>query len=205
MSLPKIRFGVIAKIFLGLATATCHLSGWAGPILAGNFYQFSFTTAGAPAQGCQPADPSGNFCISSSGTLTLEADAPAWTFSAPASGATFTVVDAFTNGDQFEIFDFGASIGLTSLPVGNSDCGDDPVPCLADLAMSSGVFNLGAGAHSITIIPSASPSDSGSGYFLLSDAVINVPEPGTLLLVLLSMVLLVMRGRNSKKEKILTQ
>ena len=42
------------------------------------------------------------------------------------------------------------------------NCGSDPVPCLADTSLSHGVFNLGPGAHSITIKMLASPFNSGA-------------------------------------------
>src|SRR5205807_246059 len=88
------------------------------------------------ATGCDPADPAGPFCIPSSGTPTEFLDAPPWTFVAPAAGALLTVTDAFLAGDRFQVFDFGASLGLTSAPVGNADCGDDPIPCLALIALA---------------------------------------------------------------------
>jgi hypothetical protein len=91
------------------------------------------------------------------------------------------VTDAFTSGDQFEILDFGAPIGLTSLPVGGVDCGDDPVPCLANAAISHGVFVLAAGNHSLTIVPVLSPSGEGSAYFRVDAR--RIPEPATLLLL----------------------
>ena len=152
----------------------------AGAITAGQFYEFAFTDAGIAATGCDPADPAGPFCIASSGTPTLEADAPPWTFVAPAGGSTFTVIDAFQAGDQFEILDFGVVIGMTSL-AGAGNCGDDPVVCLADAAMSQGTFALAAGAHSLTIVALQSPTGGGAGYFAI-DAV-AVPEPGTLALL----------------------
>ena len=157
-----------------IAHALLATQAAAGPITAGQFYEFAFTDAGIGATGCDPADPAGPFCIASSGTPTVEADAPPWTFVAPAGGSTFTVIDAFAAGDQFEILDFGAVIGMTSLP-GGGNCGDDPVVCLADAAMSQGTFALAAGAHSLTIVPLQSPTGGGAGYFAI-DAV-AVPEP----------------------------
>src|SRR5262249_27319822 len=100
--------------------------------------------------------------------------APPWTFTAPAVGAIVLVTDAFTAGDRFQVFDFGSSLGLTSLPSGSADCGDDPVPCLATAGISKGSFALPSGNHSITINPVLSLG-GGSGY-LRVDA---VPEPGT--------------------------
>jgi len=124
----------------------------ADPISLGVFEEFAFTTAGTPATGCDPADPAGPFCISSSGTPTDFIGAPPWTFTAPAGGVELTVVDAFTSGDRFTVFDLGASLGLTSAPPSNVDCGDDPVVCLAS-GLSQGHFSLAAG-NCVVIKPS---------------------------------------------------
>ena len=97
---------------------------------------------------------------------------------APVQGAILIVTDAFEAGDRFQVFDFGISIGLTSVPVGNADCGDDPVLCLTVAGISKGSFNLAAGNHSITITPTLAPAGGGSGY-LRADA---VPEPVTWML-----------------------
>ena len=166
----------------------------AGPITTGTWHEFGFADAGTPATGCDPADPAGPFCIPSSGTPTDFLDAPPWTFLASAL-AFLTVTDAFSSGDQFELFDFGASIGLTSLPVAGIDCGDDPVPCLATVGMSSATFALAAGAHSITLTPTLS-QDGGAGYLL-----VQVPEPGSLALVALALfAVLVLRLRRARGD-----
>ncbi len=173
-------------------------AGNAGPITAGTYYQFGFDVAGSPATGCDPADPAGAFCTPSSGTPTSFADAPAWSFTAPASGSELTVTDAFESGDRFEIFDSGVSLGLTSAPgaAGVVDCGDDPVPCLADPSISHGSFLLAAGAHDITIVAAESPSGLGAGYFIVDATAVALPEPGSLaLLALASAGLLLARLR----------
>jgi len=84
------------------------------------------------------------------------------------------------------------SIGLTSAP-GISDCGDDPVPCLADPNISKGVFTLGLGLHSFTIIPTDVPSGSGTGYLQAT----AIPEPSTWLILGSGLIVLVLtrRGR----------
>jgi PEP-CTERM motif len=150
----------------------------AGPILLGTWYEFGFGTAGTPATGCDPADPSGGFCISSSGTPTTFLDAPPWTFQAPVQGAILLVTDAFLAGDRFQVFDFGASRGLTSAPSGSADCGDDPVPCLAIAGISKGSFVFASGNHSLTITPTLS-GGGGAAYFRV-DA---VPEPSAWILL----------------------
>jgi PEP-CTERM motif-containing protein len=157
----------------------------AGPISVDTYYQFAFGDVGDPATGCDPADPAGPFCVPSSGTPTSFLDAPAWSFTSGATGSTLTVTDAFDSGDRFQIFDFGVSIGLTSLPVAGIDCGDDPVPCLANPGISHGVFALASGAHSITLSAALSPGGLGSGFLLLEDGggPTAVPEPATLVLL----------------------
>ena len=181
--LPLLLFSMLTLASPAVAT----------PIVLGIWNEFGFSTAGTPATGCDPADPAGPFCISSSGTPTSFAGAPPWTFSSV--GATqLTVTDAFTAGDRFQIFDFGVSIGLTSLPVGSADCGDDPVPCLANPNVSHALFSLAPGAHSITIIPTLAPTDGGSGYFIVN----AVPEPSMWLLLGSGLLTLVCARRREK-------
>ena len=175
----KIRFLGIFFV-AGLIAAPAS----AGPIAVDTWYEFSFGAPGTGANGCFPDDPAGDFCLPSSGTPTIFADAPAWTFTAGAAGATFTVTDAFASGDTFEILDFGVPQGFTSAFVPNEDCGDDPVPCLADPNMSHRVYALAAGNHSITI--AVGDGGFGAAYFLLQGDAGNgqpVPEPATLGLV----------------------
>jgi hypothetical protein len=171
---------------LAAAAALAPASAWAGPITAGVFYEFSFGSPPAPATGCDPADPGGNFCIPSSGTPTSFLDAPPWTFTAPAEGAELVVVDAFESGDIFYVYDGATFLGATSLPGSPVDCGDDPVPCLAVPGVSRGTFALGVGDHSITLSPYVAPSGGGSGY--LKWAVL--PEPGSLTLFGIGLVVL---------------
>jgi hypothetical protein len=155
----------------------------AGPIVSNTFLEFGFTDASVPATGCDPADPAGAFCVPSSGTPTVFLDAPPWTFVSPAAGADLTVTDAFESGDRFQVFDFGSSLGFTSLPAAGGDCGDDPLVCLADPTMSKAIFALGAGPHAITLTPVQSPSGGGVGYLEVSAAVAAVSAPASLVLL----------------------
>jgi hypothetical protein len=167
----------------------------AGPILPGVWYEFSFLEPPLPAMGCDPADPAGLFCVPSSGTPTSFADAPPWTFTVPAGGGSFLVTDAYTSGDQFEVFDLGVSRGLTSPPGSMVDCGSDPIPCLANPDVSRGVYFFDAGSHSVTIVPTAVPGGGGAGYFRVDTtaAPVAVPEPASLMLVALGLGPLVRR------------
>src|SRR5262245_8318777 len=178
MALGNVRArGASAGLALGICLITLP-PAQAGAIQFGTFYEFSFTSPGVGALGCFPDDPLGDFCIPSSGTPSTFLDAPAWTFTAGA-GVALTVTDAFSTGDQFEVLDNGFPIGFTSVPALGFDCGDDPVPCLADPHVSSRVFLLGSGDHSITIAPVAVNGFGGAGYLHVAE----VPEPGTLLLL----------------------
>lgn len=183
----RVRVGFV----IAVALAVPAVAG-AGPISEANFHEFGFADAGIAATGCDPADPAGAFCIPSSGTPTVFLDAAPWTFTAPAIGAVLVVTDAFLSGDRFEVFDFGISLGLTSLPGDPDDCGDDPVPCLADPDLSHGVFLLDAGDHFIAIIPVAS-AGGGSGYLQWS----AVPEPGVLGLLGIGLASLALARRNT--------
>jgi hypothetical protein len=160
-----------------------------GPVpLTGLWQEFNFTTTGVPARGCAPADPAGGLCSASSAGNSVFADAPPWTFTAGISGASLTVTDAFNNGDEFEVFDFGVSIGTTPVVANTGSCGDDPDVCVADAASSHRVYPLAPGAHSITITPSESPFSSGAAYFRVDGEIFiqEIPTLGAAGLVLLA-------------------
>jgi len=158
----------------------------AGPIGLDTWSEFGFSDVGVAATGCDPADPAGAFCVESSGTPTIFLDAPPWTFTT-AGPSLLTVTDAFTSGDRFEVFDFGVSLGLTSLPGAlEVDCGDDPVVCLATAGVSRAFFSLAAGGHALTLFPTLSPGGGGSGYLFVAAA---VPEPSSLALLALGIVI----------------
>jgi len=164
----------------------------AGPVSPSTFYEFSFTDPGVSVTGCLPNDPAGNFCISSSGTPTTFADAPPWTISLP-SGGLLLVTDAFVSGDSFEILDFGVPIGMTSAFIPDTDCGDDPVPCLSNAGMSRAEISLAAGDHSLMIVPLAVAPGGGSGYFVI------IPEPHIGVLAAAGLAFLALR-RNRQRQ-----
>ena len=144
----------------------------AGPVPTdGTWFEWSFFDFPIiSAFGCFPADPFAPFpCTPSTGTPTVFADIPPYTFTCPASGCTLTVTDAFNQGDQFVVFDFGAPIGVTSVvAVTNIPCAPnltDPEDCLLDPNSSSGVFALAAGPHSISFLPTVVAAGGGAAYF----------------------------------------
>jgi hypothetical protein len=160
-----------------------------GPVTVDDklWQEFAFTSVGTPSTGCAPVDPAGPGCFPSTGLNSQFADAPPWTFTATGP-VVLTVVDAFLIGDVFEVFDGGASIGTTSAPTGGI-CSADPDVCLADPNASSGTFALGAGAHSITIIPTSSPFGGGAAYFRVESAGVVPSIPVAAVLVLVGLLL----------------
>jgi MYXO-CTERM domain-containing protein len=88
------------------------------------------------------------------------------------------VTDVLAKGDRFEIFDFGSSVGLTSLVATASGGETDPDAAFNDPTYSSGRFTLADGSHSITIFAVENPYGGGSGVLRAS----VVPEPSTLII-----------------------
>lgn len=101
------------------------------------------------------------------------------------SPGVLKVTDAFLSGDRFEVFDFLASLGLTSAPGSTGDqIGSDYDAAVADARWSSAAFALGAGSYSITGEVLASPFGGGGAALRVDD---KVPEPASLLLLSLGL------------------
>ena len=182
---------ILTVIVLGSASSI-----QADPITVGVWHGFFFGGPGSQAIGCSSA-----ICVPSQGGNAQFAPSPPWTFTLGAGGGFLTVTDANLFGDSFDVFDFGVLIGSTpSVPVGlpfSGDCGNDPVPCLANPAASHAVFSLAPGVHSIVIFARDSPHMAGVGYFRVDP----IPEPATMVLLgsgLLG-ILGAMRRRPAKK------
>jgi len=108
------------------------------------------------------------------------------------------VTDDFMKGDRFEVYDFGVSIGLTSLVPTVSGVEVGPDAAYADPTYGSGVFTLPPGAHSITLFAIQNPYTVGRGYLKVEEAD-YIPEPTTLALLSLG-ALGVVRARRRKRR-----
>jgi len=160
-----LRHCLPALVLLGalLCPAPAHA---ASPVVVGNTNWYEFRWLFSTVYGCPPGS-----CIPSDADNSQGADAPPWTFDGP---AVLVVTDAFGSFNQFEVLDFGTSIGFTSDHGADwVDCGNDPVVCLANPAVSHGVFVLPAGAHSLTIRETTGDI-AGAAYFRLDSPVIPV-------------------------------
>ncbi len=140
----------------------------------GPWKEFKFGAIGSEAGAGFGATPSG-------GGNSVFLPNPAWTF---AGRYVLTIVDAFDTGHQFEVFNWGISLGVTSSPGGGTPAVDtsDPDQTLLDGRYGRGSFLLGSGTQQISIFVVSGPSGGGAGYFRLTPA--PSPEPGTLVLCL---------------------
>ncbi len=148
-----------------LVAGTASATVIAAPDATWYRFQFGSDTSGVDSTGGPAAAP----VVSAPG-------APPWTFDLR-SWTTLSVTDAFLQGDQFNVFDFGALILSTSVVAvdGSNAIGADPFAGFASALFSSGTVGLAPGAHELTIQVSVSPFGGGAGYF-------RVPEPATLTL-----------------------
>lgn len=124
-----------------------------------------------------------------SGVGALNNEGP-FTFNS-ASPVRLDVTDDFNPGDQFEVFDFGASIGMTTLVAQGSDVELGPEAAFNDPLRSSGSFFLAPGNHSITIAAIVNPFNGGRGYL----RALTIPEPSSIVIGVLAMVTVLMGAR----------
>jgi hypothetical protein len=183
---------VFMKRFLGplaaLVIATLPLPANADAVSVNQLYGFGFGGVGSALVSSSgfilPTNPTG-----------IDSPAAPWTFTLATAG-TLTVQDLFISVDQFEIFDFGSSIGTTSPPTEGSDCGSNFACSVADLAFSRGIFYLAAGDHSISGIATISGAGSGAGAFIVS----TVPLPAALPLFATGLGAMGLLGWRRKKK-----
>ena len=116
------------------------------------------------------------------------------------SSALLKVTDAFLSGDQFDVTDFGSSIGATSAPGSVGDqIGADYDGAYADARWSSGTYLLAAGSHSISGTVLLSPFGSGGAALELTAA--PVPEPETYALMAGGLGLVAFMARRRKAAR----
>ena len=126
------------------------------------------------------------------GTNTPQVES-AFTFNS-AAAVSVKVTDAYVSGDRFKLYDNGTLVGTTSQTNGLAPWTDNPAVAIANSLFSSGIFALGAGAHSLTLVDVQAPTGypSGTAFFRVDGASnggggsvssIDTPEPGTLALV----------------------
>jgi hypothetical protein len=128
--------------------------------------------------GSFPGTVGGAVTGGAAGGGALDPGAPAWTFTL-ADDHVLSVIDCCAAGDTFEIFNFGSSLGTTSLSaIGGCFTA---ATCDALVGVGRGDFLLGAGSYSITMSEVAVVA-SGNLFFQVRD-VTDVPEPGTLALL----------------------
>jgi len=96
------------------------------------------------------------------------------------SNAYLLVTDGYDTGDQFELFNFGSSLGRTGNFTSSSSNISDPNSAFTSGLYSKGIFLLGAGSHSITGKAISSPYGGGLAFIALSSSVPGgIPEPAT--------------------------
>ena len=171
---------VLGSMIMGLALMGGSAVSRADPIVTGLWYTFGFGGTGSALTSCPLTCTLGNIGV-------FAPDVP-WTINL-AGPAQLVVTDGFSAGDRFQLFDFGVSIGLTSL-VSDSGavCGNAVLACNADPLFSHGTFLLAAGNHSLTGTAAVSPFGQGAAFFIIR--AVAVPEPGSLALVALALGIL---------------
>lgn len=122
------------------------------------------------------------------------------------TAAYLTVVDGGFAGDQFEVFDNGASLGFTSQAVNSfpDSIASNFDAALANPDFSRGVFFLSAGQHDITGLLSLSALDSDGIAFDATVGAVRlsqVPVPASLGLFLAGNALIGMVGKRRRSTK----
>ena len=166
----------VLAMCIGLAT-----SALAGPISTNTWYLGEFSSLGGAVGGAGPAGGAAN------------PGAPAWTFSI-ATTSVLSVFDCCTLGDAFEVFDWGVSLGFTS--IGTSTCNSSAACAAGGAGLSRGDFILSGNDHSITMRVSSYVGSPGNLFFKVTT---DVPEPATLLLAGLALSALGMSRRRTSR------
>ena len=182
--MSKLR-NILAALVLSAAPVAAN----AAPVNVDTWYTFGFGGVNSALQG------GAGFIQGDNPTSAVAPDGP-WTFTLT-SAATLFVMDLFLSVDQFELFNFGSSLGLTSSPTASGGGCDSNITCaIGNLDYSRGSFALAAGDYSITGIQRQGVS--GAGVFIVETAAVPVPAAGVLLVGALGMLGAVRRRKSRK-------
>jgi len=166
----KTRFVVVAIFLLALSGRSASATTITPD---GSWLEFQFDAGGA-AEDCSVG------CVTTTNPVASAALAPPWTFS---GAATVTILDLFLSGDTFELFDNLVSVGVSSLPTADGECGNNIGCALGDLSYSRLLVDLGPGTHSLTINNVASATAGGGAAVFRVAPSTTVPEPASVLLL----------------------
>ncbi len=174
MRLARRMSGVL--LLLAISAGPVH-ARVGSPVVLNQWYTFCFGAAGTFAT---------SLGTCSLGANSVDPGSPPWLFVAGAP-FKFILTDGFNSGDNFTLFDNAVVVGSLPAGVPGGDCGNDEPACLASLAHSHAIFDLGPGSYSFTIMVSNSPFGGGAAFFRLEaglqDVESTIPEPGSILLV----------------------
>jgi hypothetical protein len=168
-AIMKTRFVAVAIVLLALARSASATTITPD----GSWLEFQFD-AGGTAEDCLVG------CVTTTNPVASAALAPPWTFS---GAATVTILDLFLSGDTFELFDNLVSVGVSSLPTVDGECGNNIGCALGDFSYSRLVVDLGPGTHSLTINNVASATAGGGAAVFRVAPSTTVPEPASMLLL----------------------
>ena len=179
----------LAFLVLGILALSAAPTFASVVLTDGSWHEFHFGGVGSFAEGC-----SSNCVPGTTDPVADQTTTSPWTFS---GSAVLTVQDLSISVDRFQVFDNDVSLGDTSVETPGSDCGFDIGVCSSNVALSKGIFSLGAGSHSITI--QMVDSGQGGGAAALKAVAATTPEPSALPLLSLGLGLLAFAARKRIK------